>query len=130
MKDYTYLVPKDKFDDTHIEELNTYSISEIRSIVPALLEWLQDANWPVSRPISEYFSPYINQIQEEIVSILKSDDEVWKYWILLLLIDCGYKPGNIITEEIVRIVNEPISNEILEEVHELAVELSKRLNKI
>lgn len=85
-KDTKNLVPNNKEDLNFIHNLKLKSISEIRDIIPQLLEWMQDMNWPQAPLIADYFSPYINEIQEELISILKSNDVMWKYWILHSLI--------------------------------------------
>ena len=80
------LIPKNKFDIDFIKRLRGSDINKIWPIVPALLEWLQDANWPVAEFIIEYFSPYVNDIKKDIITILRSEDEMWKYWVMLCLI--------------------------------------------
>src|SRR6187402_1597422 len=80
------LVPINKFDTEFIKQLRGANVDDIRSIVPELLEWMQDGNWPTSEYIMEYFSPRINEVKDEIIKILLGDDEMWKYWILLGLI--------------------------------------------
>ena len=44
-----HLIPKDKGDYKNIEELKRLSFDEIEPIVPDLLVWLQDINWPDSQ---------------------------------------------------------------------------------
>ena len=46
--DIKALVPKDKYDITVISELKKLSDTEIKSIIPGLLEWIQDMDWPVA----------------------------------------------------------------------------------
>ena len=70
------LIPKHKFDLEAVEKLNEYSINEIRPIVPALLEWMQDPNWPVFFPIRLYFEKHVNEIQNEILHIFKTNDNL------------------------------------------------------
>ena len=48
MTDAHALVPKDKCDGSHIEELKRLSDGEIEPILPRLLAWTQDVHWPVS----------------------------------------------------------------------------------
>jgi len=36
------------------EKLSGYSYDEIKPIVPELLTWIQDMNWPVARPVADY----------------------------------------------------------------------------
>ncbi|WP_371417558.1 DUF5071 domain-containing protein [Flavobacterium lindanitolerans] len=45
-KDTQNLVPKNKEDSNFIHNLKLKSISEIRDLIPQLLEWMQDINWP------------------------------------------------------------------------------------
>lgn len=80
------LLPKDKEDVDFINELNCKNIDEIREIIPELLIWMQDGNWPQAKLIANYLSPHINEIENEIVSILNGNDPIWKYWTLSSLI--------------------------------------------
>lgn len=43
------LIPKNKFDDGNIVELDGLTDEELKPIVYDLLMWLQDYNWPISR---------------------------------------------------------------------------------
>ena len=115
------LIPKDKFDFETVEKLKNYSFEEIEPIIPVLLEWLQDMNWPISRSIAELLIPFSEKISSEILKILQSEDQVWKYWILITF-------GEIIKDkmvlnEIERIAKDPAKGEIDEEVFEIAKEI-------
>lgn len=115
------LVPKNKFDIETAEKLNQYSIEEIRSIVPALLEWLQDANWPVAYPVKLYLAKHVKHIQDEIFEVFETDDTLWKYWVLLLL-GKGIDDERLI-DEIKRIAVAPTNSEKEEELDQMAHEL-------
>ena len=80
------LIPKDKEDVSFIDDLKLMQIEDIRHIVPNLLEWIQDGNWIQAKLIVNYFSPHINEIENEIITILKGNDSTWKYWTLSSLI--------------------------------------------
>lgn len=73
------LVPKDKFDESGVEELKKLSFQQIKPIVPDLLEWLQDMNWPVASNIADIMRPFTDKITAELVAILQSDHVMWKY---------------------------------------------------
>jgi hypothetical protein len=115
------LIPKDPCDESSIEKLKLLSFNEIQPIVPDLLEWLQDCNWPVSSSILKILRPIIDQITSEILQILKGDDGVWKYWILLNLISKTSNP--ILLEEINRIALFPTKDENEEEAALIAAEI-------
>lgn len=116
-----HLIPKDKFDFETVEKLKNYSFDEIEPIIPNLLEWLQDMNWPVSKPIADFLVPFSEEISSEILKILQSNDEMWKYWILLTF---GKKIKNrSVLQEITRIAKNPTKDEIDNDVFEIAKEI-------
>jgi hypothetical protein len=82
MKDY---IPKNKFDIEAAERLKLLEFEAISADIPELLEWLQDMNWPVAHEVAQYLTPHVNEMKDELLSILNSDDGMWKYWIVLLI---------------------------------------------
>lgn len=109
------LVPKDKFDESGVEELKKLSFQQLKPIVPDLLEWLQDMNWLVASNIADILRPFTDNITAELVAILQSDDVMWKYWILGNLIKDANDP--LIFKELERMVNYPTNDEIENEIH-------------
>lgn len=61
-----------------IAGLKKLSFEQLEPIIPDLLEWLQDMNWPVARPVADILEPYTDKITPEIIKILKTDDGMWK----------------------------------------------------
>ena len=118
------LVPQDKFDFKTVEKLKNYSFDEIKPIIPNLLEWLQDGNWPISKPISELLVPFTENISSEILQILQGQDSVWKYWILQTF--GKITKDKIVWNEIERILKSPTQDEITEGVFEIADLISKK----
>ena len=123
IENFKKLIPKDKFDITTAEKLNNYSYEEIQSIIPSLLEWLQDMNWPVAKPISEYLISINEQITNEILDVFKTNDEIWKYWMISTF--GPVTQNKEIKKEIERIAKRPTNNERLEELDELSLEIMK-----
>lgn len=120
--DIKTLIPKDKFDLEAVEKLTQYSFKDIQPIVPDLLEWLQDINWPVSNSIVEFLIPFSEEIAPEILKILKGKDEIWKYWILTTF---GKNIKNeLVLHEINRIAKNPTQDKIDEGVDEIANEIN------
>lgn len=109
------LIPRHKDDQEVIEQLKKLSFEEIKPIVPDLLEWLQDINWPIAGPVSEVLLPFTDEIAPYIVNILKSHDGIWKLWILTFLLRNTKNP--IFLEELERIAKFPTRDEIEEGVH-------------
>jgi hypothetical protein len=124
MVDPGQIIPKHKFDFDAVENLKKFRVDEITQYIPGILEWLQDGNWPVFSALGNYLEPHFNKIQHEIVDVLKTDDDIWKYWIILLIKNCGYMPGLIIMNELNRIITSPTKGEIEEGVLEIALEIA------
>jgi len=117
------LIPKNKFDIETAKKLTNYTFEEIQPIIPNLLEWLQDINWPVSTTVADYLLPFSENIASELIKILHSNDEMWKYWIITVF------GKTVKTEtflyEIKRISQNPTKEEIDSDVYELAKEIIK-----
>lgn len=121
------LIPKNKGDLSAAEKLKNYSYEDLKEIIPNLLEWLQDFNWPVAKPVSEYLESIHDKITTELLAIVKSnEDEVWKYWIITIFGPIAQSP--IIKNEIIRIATSPTKNEMIQEVDEVAKEIVTRRN--
>lgn len=120
-------IPQNKSDIdfyTHLEKMN---IIEIKEDVNVLLEWLQDMNWPVAIHISNYFSQYINIIDDEIIEILRSKDEEWKYSILFsIILHSKIEPNDKIYKEVYRIFKHPTKEESEADLDELADDILKK----
>ena len=99
-------VPIDKGDNEAVITLRNYLFQEVQYAAANLLEWLQDGNWPVAHGIADYLRPHINEITDEIITILQGDDSMWKYWVL----------GGLISKNAI-----PINKALYKAIHELAV---------
>jgi hypothetical protein len=51
--DINEYIPKDKHDHERVEQLKKLSREDIKRIIPELMEWLQDQNWPVSQGVED-----------------------------------------------------------------------------
>lgn len=110
-------LPADKDDIAAAHALRDRSAEELAPVVPQLLEWLQDMNWPVARPICEVLRRCGASLVEPVRAVLQSSDDVWKQWVLSELL-CGVDPKVRLqlTPELLRIVNAPTASEEQEEV--------------
>lgn len=122
--DLKELIPKNKYDIATANRLKDYSYKEIKTIVPELMEWIQDMNWPVARPVANYLKSISENLTDNIIKILRGNDEIWKYWCISVFgINATKSIDPKLMQEFMRIANNPSEQEVLEEVHELAQEL-------
>ena len=82
MKNIKILLPKDKFDDSNLEEIKRLIDSDLSQITTELLTWTQDANWPIFSKIVEIIVARQDLFIGEISKVFQTDDWIWKYWIL------------------------------------------------
>ncbi|GGH67316.1 hypothetical protein HNQ91_001681 [Filimonas zeae] len=115
------LVPGHKDDQEVIEGLKKLSFEEMKPIVSDLLEWLQDINWPIARPVAEVLRPFADQLVPDIIKILRTNDGIWKLWVLVAL---GRNTQNhALLKEIERIAKYPTKDELEEGVHQEAMDI-------
>lgn len=115
------LIPKDKFDEETVELLKDYTFEEIEPIMPQLLEWLQDGNWPVSRPLGRYLKSLPqDKLEPYIMDVLNGPDYQWKYFLICIL---GGEPDKIsilFLNELKRLAYKPTEIEKRCELDEVA----------
>lgn len=114
------LIPKDKSDIETAEKLKNYSYKELKSIIPDLLIWLQDGNWPIAKTISEYLQSICENISDEIFDVFKTNDLEWKYYMILSF--GSITNDELIRNEIIRIAKNPTEMEIDSGLNEIAIE--------
>lgn len=114
------LIPKDKSDIETAEKLKNYSYQELKSIIPDLLIWLQDGNWPIAKIISEYLQSICENISDEIFDVFKTNDLEWKYYMILSF--GSITNDELIRNEIIRIAKNPTEMEIDSGLNEIAIE--------
>ena len=68
------------------EEIISGKIEISQDEIPFLLEWLQDYNWPGAKEIAAYLIQYADKLIDPIRNILKSEDYIWIYWVLSLIV--------------------------------------------
>ena len=78
------LVPRHKSDLEWADTAVGAGYPAVDPILGELLEWLQDYNWPVAHVLAPFLSGIgpVPSIVEHIRTILASDDNIWKYYLL------------------------------------------------
>ena len=121
MHEIQSLVPQDKYDIERAEAAVAAGYPAVAPILPELLEWLQDCNWPVAHVLSPFLESIGSPLIPHVRNILATDDEVWKYWIINRIIRGSRELAEEFHAEVERIAYSPTENEALEELHETAL---------
>lgn len=116
-------VPKDKFDTESLEYLRELDIEQLKLILPQLMEWLKDINWPVAQALSKVLAKYGSLMLPYIRSVLSSGDPQWQFSVMCALIrELSKDVSVLLKEDLLRIAFQPTKGEILEELDILAKE--------
>jgi hypothetical protein len=124
--DVRLLIPRNKMDVERAEATVAAGYPAVAPILPELLEWLQDMNWLVAKVLAPFLASIGSPLIPHIKLIFETDDEIWKYWIIIQLIDDSPEMAEAFRGELERIAYSPTENEIQEELDETAQQVLKK----
>lgn len=70
--------PCDKYDFASLERIEASESSSWAHLVPQLLTWLQNPNWPISGRVKDVLLLNPSALVEPIRLVLTGDDEPWQ----------------------------------------------------
>lgn len=126
------LIPKNKFDNSNIESLMLLQETDLKQLLPELILWIADFNWPIATELIPVLIKYPDSIIVTIKNVLKQSEEdaELKHCVISQLIpNLPSKYQDILLKDIERIVKEPTESEIHESVVEEAFNFLKNRKK-
>lgn len=122
------LIPRHKHDIARVKQIAAVGYPAITPILPELLKWLQDYNWPVAQELAPFVQTIGGPLTPYIRLILKSDDEMWKYWIISTVVqDCPELMRNL-RDDLENLVSSPTPDEAEAGVPDVAREALAELS--
>lgn len=119
-----HIVPIDKMDYNACQTLKASSDEDVIKVLPDLLIWMQDMNWPVARYIQNRIHKLGLPLVEPIRTILNGNDGEWKWYIIQGLLPSVSKSVLFaLKPDIHRLANEPTKGDKASEVDKIAQEL-------
>ncbi len=128
--DLSGLIPKTKFETEKIDALIRLGYPAVQSLLPELMTWVQDMNWPVARVLQPFLVSIGAPLEPYIRDVLKTDDENWKYRIFSDIIGNSRPLLEIFKPELERMGLNPTASEKIEELDELAKSLLEISRKV
>ncbi len=119
-------IPCDKHDLRRAEAAVAAGYPAVEPVLPALMEWLQDLNWPVARVLAPFLASIGAPLLPHVRAVLASGDDVWKYGIVGRLVGESDVLPRQLRAELVRLVEAPTASEIAEDLPEIAREVLER----
>jgi hypothetical protein len=80
------LLPRHKSDFERVQAVIALGYPAVAPILPDLLVWLQDGNWPISRPVAQFLTSIGEPVFPLVREVLAGTDGSWKYWCIELLV--------------------------------------------
>lgn len=117
------LLPCDKHDTDAAEALVALGWEKLERVMPQILEWMQDINWPVAAIFRPFLVAQGARLAPCLKPIFASDDDIWKYNILSGIVLQSPELASAISAELERLVRSPTTGERQEYVTEQAEEI-------
>jgi len=76
------VLPKSKGDIERASATVRLGYPTVAPILPHLMRWLQDRNWPVAEIIAPFLANIGAPLLPEIRTVLRSNDDIWIMWVL------------------------------------------------
>ncbi|WP_313804310.1 DUF5071 domain-containing protein [Cytobacillus sp.] len=128
MNSYSDNLPKNKHDFDQVYKLKKMDRTELLPLLPGLMEWVKDMNWPIAHEVAELLITFPNDIVPLIKEVLCTNDDVWKYWCLEILVKrLPEGLGMDLKSELINLVERPTAGEKLEELDEIAMEILRTI---
>jgi len=121
-------VPKDKHDVSTIEALKTIGIEKVVPVLPELLEWMKDGNWPCARELLNVMPRFHAELVPHVKNIFAIDDGEWKWFIFPLIERFPEETIALLLSCIDRVVSQPTPDEVHSEVYDIAYKFLDSLN--
>lgn len=125
--DLTALLPSDKLETDKAEAIIAQGFPAVEPVLPALLEWMQDINWPVAQPLQPFLASIGVPLAPHVRYVLETKDEIWKYWVVRCLVGESVELARVLNPELQRLALDPTPGEHEEELDVIAKEILQRI---
>ena len=121
--DLTSLLPIDKMDTEAASKVVALGFPGVEPVLPQLLEWLQDMNWPVAQVFQPFLASIGAPLAPHIRAVLATDDDVWKYWLIQGVVVNSAELAHALKPELERLAHSPTDGETAEGVSEVSAQI-------
>ncbi len=125
-RDLSELIPGSKDETGKAAKLVTLGYPAVAPVLGEILEWVEDANWPVAK----VFLPFLGRIGAPLVPharyALQSQDEQWKRVVLEHIVSQSGPLAHGISVDLLRLIDTPTAAERDEGLHTIADELFRK----
>ena len=113
-------LPSSKTDVETARALIGVGYPAVAPVLNELIEWLQDYNWPVAKVLAPFLAGIGLPLVPHIDRVLSSDDETWKYWIIVCLLSENETLFLHYRDQLVQLAENPSANDQHHELDDVA----------
>jgi hypothetical protein len=115
------LLPRHKSDADRVRAVVALGYPGVAPVLPDLLVWLQDANWPISRAVARFLVSVGEPVFASVRDVFAGTDGIWKYWCIELFVRALPRPlAASFRPDLQRLAYHPTAADRSEEVDERA----------
>jgi hypothetical protein len=115
------ILPLNKSDEVTADKVIQTGYPIVAPILPHIMMWLQDGNWPISKSLALFLASIGDPIIPEIRKVFATDDYSWQWFVIVILVSELPPPvANQLRTDLERLANNPTSAERQNEIDEVA----------
>ena len=103
------VVPTGKSDTDNAIALVALGFPAVEPVLPQILAWVQDPNWPVARVFLPFLATIGEPLAPHVRSVLATDDDCWKYSLLEAVVHQSPELAAALTVDLSRLARHPSS---------------------
>ena len=116
------LVPKSKSDLDTANRAVAAGYPAVESVLPELVEWLQDYNWPVAHVLAPFLAEIDLPLIPQIDHVFSTTDETWQYWMIVCLLSHNDDLYEHYKQKLIQLAETPSGNDRHHELDDVARE--------
>jgi Domain of unknown function (DUF5071) len=125
--DLRAIMPNSKHDTEQAEAIVALGYPAIAPLLPDMLEWLQDRNWPVGLVFKPFLVSLGPVIGPHVREILAKSDEFWKYSVVVDVVARSPTLARELLPELRRLADQPTEGELAEGLPDEATAILKAI---
>lgn len=119
-----------KHDLTAARALVAAGYPAVADLLPHLLSWVKDFNWPVATIVAPFLAEVGTPVVPALQEVLRSNDHVWRYWCISCVIaEMDPEVASVFSDELERIAQRPTAVERYEDLDEVATEALAQITR-
>lgn len=105
------LLPQGKHEVEKARTLVALGYPAVTPVLPNLMEWLQDGNWPVAHVMGPFLAGIGLPLAGEVRRVFATDDVIWKYWCIVLVVAESPALLAVLRDDLAHLAAEPPRDE-------------------